>query len=76
MDEVHTLAPVIILLSVGILAIALMRRIGLSTIVGYLIAGMLIGPYSLGLIHRARPRTSWLSSASFFFCSISGCTFR
>lgn len=53
MDEVHTLAPVIILLSVGILAIALMRRIGLSTIVGYLIAGMLIGPYSLGLIHES-----------------------
>lgn len=53
MDEVHTLAPVIILLSVGILAIALMRRIGLSTIVGYLFAGMLIGPYSLGLIHES-----------------------
>ena len=53
MNEVHTLAPVIILLSVGILAITLMHRIGLSTIVGYLIAGMLIGPYSLGLIHES-----------------------
>ncbi len=53
MDEVYTLAPVIILLSVGILAITLMHRIGLSAIVGYLIAGMLIGPYSLGLIHES-----------------------
>ena len=53
MSEVHALSPVIILLAVGILAIALMHRVGLSTIVGYLVAGMLIGPHSLGLIHES-----------------------
>ena len=44
MEEVHALAPVILLLLVGILAIALMRPVGLSPIVGYLAAGVLIGP--------------------------------
>jgi len=53
MNEVHALAPVIILLLAGIVAITLMRRVGLSPIVGYLIAGMMIGPYSLGLIHES-----------------------
>jgi monovalent cation:proton antiporter-2 (CPA2) family protein len=52
MNEVHALAPVIILLLVGILAISLMRRIGLSPIVGYLAAGILIGPQALGLIEE------------------------
>ncbi|MEN8763007.1 MAG: cation:proton antiporter [Thiogranum sp.] len=53
MNEVHALAPVIILLLAGIIAITVMRRVGLSPIVGYLIAGMMIGPYSLGLIHES-----------------------
>jgi monovalent cation:proton antiporter-2 (CPA2) family protein len=53
MKEVHALWPVIILLFVGILAIALMRRVGLSPIVGYLAAGILIGPHAFGLIEES-----------------------
>jgi CPA2 family monovalent cation:H+ antiporter-2 len=53
MEEVHALAPVILLLLVGILAIALMRPVGLSPIVGYLAAGVVIGPHALGLVHES-----------------------
>lgn len=53
MENVHALEPAIVLLSVGILAITLMRPLGLSPIVGYLIAGILIGPYGLGLIEES-----------------------
>jgi len=53
MNEVHALAPVIILLFVGVLAITLMRRIGLSPIVGYLAAGVFIGPHALALIRES-----------------------
>lgn len=53
MAEIHTLQPVIILLAIGILAILLMRRLQLSPIVGYLLAGMLIGPHGLGLIQES-----------------------
>lgn len=50
MEEVHTLAPVIGLLLIGILAITIMRRLKLSPIIGYLLAGILIGPHAFGLI--------------------------
>jgi CPA2 family monovalent cation:H+ antiporter-2 len=50
MEQVHALAPVVLLLLVGILAIALLRPLGLSPIVGYLAAGLIIGPHALGLV--------------------------
>jgi CPA2 family monovalent cation:H+ antiporter-2 len=50
MEQLHALAPVILLLLVGILAITLMRPLGLSPIVGYLAAGLIIGPHALGLV--------------------------
>jgi CPA2 family monovalent cation:H+ antiporter-2 len=52
MTDIHALTPVITLLLVGILAITIMRRIGLSPIVGYLVAGILIGPHALGLVEE------------------------
>src|SRR5918996_2334254 len=50
MEQVRALEPAIVLLLVGILAIAGMRPLGLSPIVGYLLAGMLVGSHGLGLI--------------------------
>lgn len=50
METVHALQPVIILLVIGILAIILTRPMRLSPIVGYLIAGVMIGPHGLGVI--------------------------
>jgi K+:H+ antiporter len=38
---------------VGILATVLMRPIGLSPIVGHLVAGLVIGPHALGLVPEA-----------------------
>ena len=55
MNEAHAavLIPAIILLLVGILAIAVTRRIRMSPIVGYLAAGIMIGPHALGLIQES-----------------------
>jgi monovalent cation:proton antiporter-2 (CPA2) family protein len=53
MNAAHALSPIIILLFVGILAISLMARMGLSPIVGYLAAGVIIGPHALGLIEES-----------------------
>jgi monovalent cation:proton antiporter-2 (CPA2) family protein len=53
MENVYALEPVIILLLVGILAITLMRPLGMSPIVGYLIAGIVIGPHGLALIEAS-----------------------
>ena len=54
MEEVHALEPVIILLVVGILAALLVRPLKMSPIVGYLLAGIFIGPDGLGLIQESR----------------------
>jgi CPA2 family monovalent cation:H+ antiporter-2 len=50
MEEIHALEPVLILLSVGIVAVILMRPLKMSPIVGYLLAGILIGSDGLNLI--------------------------
>ena len=53
MEDALHLQPVLILLVVGILSIAIMRPLHMSPIVGYLIAGMLIGGHGLGLIEES-----------------------
>jgi Kef-type K+ transport system membrane component KefB len=54
MDKVQALAPAIILLIVGILAILLTRPARLSPIVGYLIAGVAIGPHGLSVVQESQ----------------------
>ncbi|MBX2901971.1 MAG: monovalent cation:proton antiporter-2 (CPA2) family protein [Chitinophagales bacterium] len=44
------LLQAIIYLSAGVFCVALAKRIGLNSVLGYLIGGMLIGPYILGLV--------------------------
>lgn len=52
MEQVQTLAPVVLLLLIGIVANMVMRPIGLSPIVGYLIAGLAIGPHGFSLVQE------------------------
>jgi CPA2 family monovalent cation:H+ antiporter-2 len=52
-EQAHHLQPVLILLVVGILAIAVMRPLRMSPIVGYLLAGMLIGTHGFGWIEES-----------------------
>ncbi len=53
MEAIHALQPVIMLLLVGVVAVTLMRPLKMSPIVGYLLAGILIGPQGLELIHES-----------------------
>jgi glutathione-regulated potassium-efflux system protein KefB len=43
------LAPLVVLLAAGVVAVALFKRLGLGSVLGYLAAGLLIGPFGLGL---------------------------
>lgn len=52
-EAIETLAPLITLLLVGVLAIALVRPLRLSPIVGFLLAGLLIGPQGFGIIQES-----------------------
>ncbi len=52
MHGIEVLIPTIELLLTGIVSILLARRLGLSPIVGYLVAGIVIGPSGYDLIHE------------------------
>ncbi|MFB9069218.1 monovalent cation:proton antiporter-2 (CPA2) family protein [Pseudofulvimonas gallinarii] len=43
------LLPVVSLLGAGVIAVAVFRRLGLGSVLGYFAAGLLIGPYGFGL---------------------------
>jgi len=66
MEALHTLVPVIILLVAGILAIAIMRPIKMSPIVGYILAGILIGADGFELVEIS-PTTHLLAELGVVF---------
>jgi glutathione-regulated potassium-efflux system protein KefB len=43
------LVPVVSLLAAGVIAVPIFKRIGLGSILGYLAAGLVIGPFGLGI---------------------------
>src|SRR5262245_15875196 len=45
------LVPVVTLLAAAVIAVPLFKRLRLGAVLGYLAAGLLIGPSVLGLIH-------------------------
>ncbi len=50
MDSSNFLVQAVIYLSSAILIVPLFKRLGLGSVLGYLLAGILIGPYALKLI--------------------------
>lgn len=48
------LLPIVILLTAAVIAVPVFRRIGLGSVLGYLAAGLAIGPYGLGFFHDAQ----------------------
>jgi glutathione-regulated potassium-efflux system protein KefB len=44
------LLPIVVLLAAGVFAVPLFKRLGLGTVLGYLAAGLLLGPSGIGLI--------------------------
>ena len=43
------LLPAVALLGAGVVAVPLFRRVGLGSVLGYLVAGITIGPFGFGL---------------------------
>ena len=47
------LVSIVALLGAGIIAVTLFKRLGLGSVLGYLAAGLAIGPFGLGLFNAA-----------------------
>jgi len=45
------MVPIVVLLAAAVVAVPIFRRIGLGSVLGYLAAGLVIGPYGLGFFH-------------------------
>ena len=54
MHEIPLITTIALALSAALLFGLIVRRLGLSPIVGYLIAGVLIGPYTPGVVGDAK----------------------
>jgi glutathione-regulated potassium-efflux system protein KefB len=56
LDAAHSgvdLTQVVALLAAGVIAVPLFKRLGLGSVLGYLVAGLVIGPFGLGLVQDA-----------------------
>ena len=52
MTETHYLTDVLALLAAAVVAVPLAQRLGLGSVIGYLVAGALLGPWGLGVIEQ------------------------
>lgn len=50
----QTIAPAVVLMGAAVVAVPLFRRIGLGSVLGYFVAGVLVGPSVFGLFTDAR----------------------
>jgi len=51
-DTGSDLIQVVALLGAGVVAVPLFKRLGLGSVLGYLTAGLVIGPFGIGLFHE------------------------
>jgi Kef-type K+ transport system membrane component KefB len=52
MVETHYFADILILLAAAIIAIPVFQRLGLGSVLGYLAAGAVVGPWGFGFIEH------------------------
>jgi glutathione-regulated potassium-efflux system protein KefB len=48
------IVPIVVLLAAAVVAVPIFKRAGLGPVLGYLAAGLAIGPYGLGVFHDAQ----------------------
>ena len=52
MTETHYLADILVLLAAAVIAVPLSQRLGLGSVLGYLAAGAVVGPWGFGFIDQ------------------------
>ena len=50
MTETHYIIDIIVLLTAAVVAVSLFQRLGLGAVLGFLVAGAVVGPWGLGFI--------------------------
>ena len=52
MPEIDYIADILILLAVAIITVPIFQKLGLGAVLGYLFAGVVVGPWGLGYINK------------------------
>ncbi|MDX2475868.1 MAG: monovalent cation:proton antiporter-2 (CPA2) family protein [Gammaproteobacteria bacterium] len=52
MTETHYLTDILILLAAAVITVPIFQRLGLGSVLGYLVAGAIVGPWGFGFIDR------------------------
>ena len=52
MTETHYLADILVLLAAAVIAVPIFHRLGLGSVLGYLAAGAIVGPWGFGFIDQ------------------------
>jgi monovalent cation:proton antiporter-2 (CPA2) family protein len=52
MTESHYLADILVLLAAAVIAVPVFQRLGLGSVLGYLAAGVVVGPWGFGIIDQ------------------------
>jgi len=74
MTETHYLEDILILLATAIITVPIFQRLKLGSVLGYLAAGTLVGPWGLGIIDRIDSTGSMKSGISPSSVSSSCCS--
>jgi monovalent cation:proton antiporter-2 (CPA2) family protein len=52
MTETHYVIDILVLLAAAVVAVPVFQRLGLGSVLGYLVAGAIVGPWGLGFINQ------------------------
>lgn len=52
MTETHYVVDILVLLTAAVIAVPVFQRLGLGSVVGYLVAGAIVGPWGFGFINQ------------------------
>lgn len=72
MQETPHLPEIVILLSAAVVIVALFRLLRISPLLGYLAAGMLIGPYGVGIIEHVEATSTFAEFGVLFLLFLIG----
>ncbi len=66
-SEAHSISLVapVVLLAAAVIAVPIFKRIGLGSVLGYLIAGLIIGPFGFAFFSRFH--------RNFAYCRVGNC---
>ena len=76
MPETHYLIDILTLLCAAVVAVPICQRLGLGSVLGYLVAGVVVGPWGFGFIDKVSEIRHLAEFGVVFLLSVIGIELR